>query len=86
MSEFILTETDVSDNKKFSGDEKADDQDFIEKRRFYYNSDKEEDVILYRRVNKKIRKIKNEKDTAVNFVIYSYPEGVKDGKDPYDKK
>ena len=34
MSEFILTEADVSDNKKFSGDEKADDQDFIDKEDF----------------------------------------------------
>ena len=34
MSEFILTEADVSANKKFSGDEKADDQDFIENEDF----------------------------------------------------
>ena len=47
-------------------------------------SDKEEDVTFYRRVNKKIKKIEDEnveQDTAVSCKIYSYPVGVKDGKD-----
>ena len=56
MSEFILEEADVSDNEKFSGDKKEDDQDFKEAEDFIDESDKEEDVTFHRRVNKKIKR------------------------------
>ena len=59
MSEFVLAEAGVSDNEKFSGDEKEDDQDFIEYEDLIDNSNEEEDVTFHRRVNEKIRKMED---------------------------